>query len=159
MDINEGLDKGIQGLLIFILGNKEFCSDIKNITAVIKIDEIKLTYVNKFNDEIYYEGRSFKVIDIHDILKIQMKKLTNNSRIILFNTFGKIFGFITDKVSEIITIDSIFQEKYLDLIPVSKVRYINGELLFQKRRVFLLDFESLSKELKTLQKFNLGTAN
>ena len=152
--MNQDTLDAIEGLLIFDIGSKVFCADTTNLDAIIKINDAKFNYKNKFKDEVYYEGQSFRIIDINETLKIPMTGFTNNSRIILFETLGKMFGFMVDKIIEIVTTDSIFRKKYLKLIPAINEKFISGELSLQKRNVFLLDLETLSCELKALKKFN-----
>ena len=154
MNINQNTLNEIQGLLIFGISNKEFCTDIKNLKTVIKIAETK--FKDEFKDEVYFDDRLFKIIDIQKMLKIRLEELTTNTRIILFETFGKMFGFFVDRIIEIITTDTIFKQQYLDMIPSSKEDYISGELIIEKRKILMLDFEKISKELAILKKVNLG---
>ncbi len=153
--INQDTLDAIEGLLIFDIGNKVFCADTINLDAIIKLNDVKFNYKNKFKDEVYYEGQSFRIIDINETLKIPVTHFTNNSRIILFETLGKMFGFIVDKIIEIVTTDSIFRKKYLKMKPAINEKYICGELSLQKRNIFLLDLEQLSCELKTIKKYYL----
>ncbi len=152
--MNQDTLDAIEGLLIFDIGNKVFCADTINLDAIIKINDIRFNYKNNFKNEVYYEGQSFRIIDINETLKIPMTGFTNNSRIILFETLGKMFGFMVDKIIEIVTTDSIFRKKYLKLIPTINEKYISGELSLQKRNISLLDLERISSELKTLKKFH-----
>lgn len=154
MNININTLNEVQGLLIFVMNDKEFCTDVKNLKTVIKTNEAK--FKDEFMDEVFFEDRLFKIIDIHRMLKMQLNELTANTRIILFETFGKMFGFFVDKIIEIITTDTIFKQQYLDMIPSSKDNYISGELIIEKRKIMLLDFGKISKELAILKKVNLS---
>lgn len=151
MSINQETLKGIQGLLVFKINDKEYCSDIKNISAVLKLRDAFGGQSNRNNGILYYNDLSFNILDMHKILKINKVEKSTNSRIILFETFCKRFGFLIDKIIEIITTDSIFLENSLDLFPASNKEFISGELIIQDRTIFFMDFEKLSKELKNLE--------
>jgi chemotaxis signal transduction protein len=144
--------EGMEGLLIFNIGGKEFCTNILHLNAIIKINEAKFNEHNHFKDEVFYSGQFFRMIDIKEILNCPSKEFTNDSRIILFESSGKLFGFIADKIIEIVTLDSIFRKKHLRLIPSTELRYICGRLAFMERSIFLLNMEILSNELNSLKK-------
>ncbi len=154
MLVNQNSLEGIEGLLIFNIGGKEFCTDTINLNAIIKVDESKFSNENHSKGELFYEGQFFKIIDIKEILKIPMLEFSSRNRIILFESSDNMFGFIADEIIEIITTDSIFQNKYLKLIPTAESGYICGELLFQKRNISLLNMGRIGKELKTIKKYN-----
>ncbi len=156
MDINQDTLNWIRGLIIFNICGREYCADIKNLSTVFKANDSRFKEGNRSDNEVYYEGQLYKLIDINTVLKMPLSEITDNSRLILFEIFGKMFGFIADQIIEIITTDLIFQEKFLDLIPATNEEYIKGELLFQNRKILFPDYERISKELSTLKKFTFN---
>lgn len=150
MSINQDTLRGIQGLLIFEINDREYCSDIKNISAILKLSEAYNGYSGRNDGKISFNNVTFKLLEIGAVLNNHPPSMSMNSRIILFETFGKQFGFLVDKIIEIITTDSIFLDTSLDLFPDSKEEFISGELIMQARKIFFIDFEKISKELDRL---------
>jgi len=147
MDIYQGPLEGIKGLLIYEIADMEFCSDVKNIVAIIKMEEVE--QLKKYNSlhQILYHQSVFITIDLRKIYGLKPNKLTKNIRIILHEMFGKRFCFLADNVIEILTTDSMFIDTSLDLIPYSDKNFIKNILKYHNRRIYLPDFEKITKEL------------
>ena len=141
---------GISGLLIFKINNQEYCADMKNISAIINLSEFALLSKNNLTNEIEFAGLSFKMIDIHKMLSYNAARIRNCARIILFEFYSKKFGFLADKVSEIITTDRMFMDKSVDIIMNNDKEYIKSILIYENRRILLFDFERISKTLNSL---------
>ncbi len=158
MDINKDSLLGIEGLLIFQINDREYCSDIKYISGVLKIEEANNPGYKSRGGFLDFKDINYKLIDIYKILKTRPCRISPFSKVLLFETFGSHFGFLADRIIEILTIDSIFLENSLDFHPLPEVEFINGELIFQDRKILYLDFEKISKtltDLKTLKLFSV----
>jgi len=147
MDIYQGPLEGIKGLLIYQIANMEFCSDVKNIAAILRMDEVEKLKKHNSLHQILYHQSIFKTIDLHKIYGLKPIKTTKNIRIILLELFGKRFCFMVDNVIEILTTDSMFIDNSLDLIPYSDKSFIKSILKYQNRKIYLPDFEKITKEL------------
>ena len=147
MDIYQGSLEGIKGLLIYKIADKEFCSDVKDIVAILKPDEIvQMKNQNKLH-QILFNQLIFSTIDLHKIYGLKPLKMTENIRIILHEMFGKRFCFLVDSVVEILTTDRIFIDNSLDLIPYSDKSFIRSILKYRESNIYLPDFEKITKEL------------
>ncbi len=156
MIINQDSIIGIHGLLIFELNNQEYCSDMKNISAIINLNETDFLSKKNFMNEIKFDGLIYEIINIHKLLDYNISRLKGCARIILFELYNKKFGFLADRVTEIITMDRMFKDKSIDLIFEIKKKYIKSVLIYQQRKILLIDFEKISKELNNLVKLDIN---
>ncbi|MCL5028177.1 MAG: chemotaxis protein CheW [Bacteroidetes bacterium] len=147
---------GISGLLIFKLSNQEYCADMKNISAIINLNEFALLSKNKFMNEIKFADFTYTIIDIHKMFNYHVTKLKNGARIILFEIYNKKFGFLVDRVTEIITMDRMFMDKSIDIIMDIDKEYVKSVLIYQNRKILLFDFEKISKNLNNLFKLDMS---
>jgi len=154
MNIYEGPIEGVKGLLIYKIDDKEYCSDIQNIAAIIKNDEIKQQTKQSYLSQIEFDHSVFSIIDLHKIYKTKPLKQTDSIRIILHEMFGKNFCFFVDKVMEILSTDRLFMENSIDLLPYSGKSFIKYILKYQKRNIFIPDFENITKRLYKLNDFH-----
>ena len=155
MNINKDSLEGIRGLLILKINNKEYCSDIKNVSVVLKLNDENLNNYNPKESIFYYSNEKFKIIDIKEILGSRTVRIPPRSKIILFETFGSHFGFFADDILEIIIIDSLFVEYSIDFIPYSRDGFIRGQLVMDDREILFFDFEKFSKHLANLKKLSV----
>ena len=154
MNIYEDLIEGIKGVLIYKIGDAEYCTDIQYIAAVKRIDEIKQNAGQNYISQIEYNQSAFSIIDLHNIYKTNPLKQTNNIRIIMQEMFGKNFCFFADRVLEILSTDKIFMEKTMDLLPYSGKNFIKYILKYQNRDILFPDFEKITKSLYKLNEFH-----
>ena len=151
MDINKDSLQGIQGLLVLKINEKEYCSDIKNVSVVLKPDEETLHSYSPKEGILFYRNENFKLLDISGILKTGSMRISRGSKIILFETFGSHFGFIADEILEIITLDSLFIENSIDFVAYTDDGYISGELRMHDRKIYFFNFEKFSRGLAALK--------
>ncbi len=152
MDIIDSTLDSLRGIIIFNIGSKEYCTDIKNVVTIMKPAELKIFKAKNSEDpEAHYNDNQFKLIDIQFLYEYPAIKVDDNTRIILFEAFGKHFGFYVNKVIEIITIDKIFLEKGLDIIPINNIPYVSEILKLQEREILIPHFERFSKDLARLK--------
>lgn len=154
MDINRGLTLGVDGLLVFEINNQEFCSDMRFVTAILSLKEAASNSSKTLKSKVKFNGDNYRLINIYKILNYNAVKQKSDMRIILFDIFQNKFGFMVDKVSEILTTEKIFINKSLDMILSSKIKFIKGYLIFENRKILLLDFERITKELPKLSPIN-----
>ncbi len=140
----------LQGLLIYEINREKFCSDIKEISTILKPSEANMKIKNTFESYVLFDEFEYKLIDIYKMLKLNRPKIMQGSKLILFEAFGKRFGFIVDKIVELITTDKLFVDKSLDLIPHSEKNFIGSILKFQNRTIYMPDFARITKELDEL---------
>ena len=140
----------IKGLLIYEMGDMEFCSDVKDIVAVVKTNEVRQLIKQDSSSSIEYNKMEFKLIDLHKIYGLRPLNASKDVRVIFHEMYGKRFCFKVDLVKEILTTDIIFIEKSLDIIPSKEKNYINSILKYKSRKIYIPGFEQISKELEKL---------
>lgn len=140
----------LHGLLIYEINGEKFCSDIKEISTILKPSEANLKLRSAIESYVLFDEFEYKLINIHKMLKFNSPKVMKCSKLILFEVFGKRFGFIVDKIIELVTTEKLFVEKSLDLIPHSDKNFISSILKFQNRIIYMIDFEKITKELEKL---------
>ncbi len=150
MGIDTQLLEGLRGLVIFDIAEQEFCSDINNVLAIIRINEAKFWNVERFLTDIEFNKVVFRVVDIHGIYGFNPVRITDSTRIMLFELFGKKFCFIVDRVIEMLTTDRIFIEKSLDIVQDTDKGHSRGILKYQKRNIFIPNFEKICKDLNSI---------
>jgi len=147
MGIYQGSFEGIEGLLIYKIADSEYCSDIFNIIGVLRKEDIFLSRNENNFIQAIFNNLSYQIIDLHRTYEINSIKESDEVRILLHEIFGKRFCFFVDHVIEIISTDSIFVEKSLDLIPYSGQKPIKYILKYQNRDIFIPDFEVITKRM------------
>lgn len=155
MELNQSLLLGVEGLLIFEINEQEYCSDMKYVTSILNLNEILSDSKKAPKTEIHVHGGAYRFINIIKILNYEDIKPREEARIILFEMFQRKFGFIVNKVNEILTTEEIFINKSLDLVLGSKKKFIKGYLIFENRKILLIDFESITKDLDNLMSVDI----
>lgn len=64
--------------------------------------------------------------------------------------FDKKFGFIVDKIIELITINNLYVEKFLDLIAHSGKIFVSNFFMIHNKIIYMIDFEKTTKGLDKL---------
>ncbi len=140
--------ENISGLLIFQIGGKEFCVDLQLVTAILKPSEIKTErrekrLTNEFSEQQY------RVIDFASFYSLYVDKLSESSRVLFMEIYGQKVSFYADKVMEIISLDKIFIEESVEMIPEHEIDYISFEMNIQDRKYYFPDFDRIAKQLRT----------
>ncbi len=145
--------KEFEGLVIFEIANFEYCSDIKNVAAILDNNEI--SRLNQHDLKIIeYHKLNFNIVDLHGLYNNTPIKKSVKTRLILCEMFNKRFCFYVDCVKEIISIDKIFFEKSLKIINYSVKNFIKFKLKYQDRVIFIPDFEKISNYINELNNFS-----
>jgi chemotaxis signal transduction protein len=136
------ITESLSGLVVFELDDKEFCADIRNISAILNPKEI-----NKSNSEIAsvskikLNGIQVPLIDLHKYFDVPRKVKSKNMRIILFEVRDKLFGFMVERVKEIFSMSRSFRNK-IHFTPVENT-YVLWKLDIEGRELLIPDFEKI----------------
>lgn len=136
----------IKGLLVFYLGDLEFCADIKDITTTIKVDKLGGNYpVDKMDYlKLLINKSEVQIINLHQLFGITLTKFDQDTRIFLYEKDDNKFGFFADSVSELLTIDRKIT-KYLEFIPPQNSEYILSIIKFEGRLLYLPDYYKIAQ--------------
>ncbi len=143
----------LPGLLIFQIGAREFCMDVKCVQNILNIagNEGKIQKVEKstgVQGKISYSEVEYFIIDTIKYFNIAPEK-SKGKKIILSVLFGKRIGVIVDTIVEFISLDSLFIEKNIDFNVYQEDKYVSWYLDYQDRKILYPNYEKIAKELST----------
>ena len=95
------------GFVIFNLKDKLFCADIDTVFAIVNPADYPKNFKNSYliNSHLEIENFTISVIDLHSLFGLKKNKITSLSRFICIEINGQAFGFLADKVEEVITLE------------------------------------------------------
>jgi chemotaxis signal transduction protein len=136
----------LTGLVVFALGSKEYCTDIKDISAIINPNELKEA-IDLQSDKpfIRINNLQIPILNLHKHYGLKVSGSDEDKRILAIEIDDDIFGFLVDKVKEIFTMSKDFKEK-LEFFPVEKELYLAGVMKYEGRSLYLPDFKKLYKD-------------
>lgn len=137
----------LTGLVVFTLNGKEYCADIKDISAIINPNELKEA-VNLHGSKpfIRINNLQIPIVNLHKYFGLEESGIESNKRILTVEPENNIFGFMVDKVKEIFTMNKEFKNK-IEFIPSDKESYLIGVLNYEGRSLYLPDFNTVYKSI------------
>ena len=144
----------LPGLLVFEVNNFKFCIDHQCIREIMKFIDVDSVSKNRVTSEVISSGAKYTLVNIHGILEFPNVSYGKDSRLILIDKFGKKFGFIVDKVVEVIPTTELFSDSALDfaISPEEKQRF-SGVLKFRNKRIMMLNLEKITREFDKVIEF------
>lgn len=136
-------------MVVFWIGEEEFAFKISNVKEIIRIPSL-----TKVPNLPFYvaglcvlRGQLLPVLDGRKLFGLIDKEQNENCRIIIVETNGKSVGLITDKVSQVVSIDKSTIKEPPSSIKEIDGGVINGMLLLNKgkRVIMLLDATKIIK--------------
>ncbi len=129
----------------FNLGEEEFGIDILNVQSVNRMLDItdipnSPEYVCGLID---LRGEAIPVIDMRARLGLEIKKYSEDTRIILVELQEKILGFIVDSVNKVIPINSNDTEQPPKMVTSFNAEFISSVAKLSDRLIILLDIKKL----------------
>jgi len=131
-------------LVSFHVGEEEFCLDILRVQEIIRVPQ--LTRVpnspEAMDGVMNLRGKIIPVIALRKRFALERLPYDKQSRIVVVETNGSVFGFIVDSVSEVLRIPANTIEPPPQL---GKIRqeYVSGVGKLDDRLLILLDTERL----------------
>jgi purine-binding chemotaxis protein CheW len=136
-------------VIVFKVDEEEFAIRISNIKEIIRVPAVtKIPNTPEYIAGLCrLRGDLLPVIDIRKLFNVHDKEFDESSRIIVADIYGKKVGLISDKVSEVISVNENDIKE-----PPSSIRGIDGGAVSGilmlnngKRVVMLLDVEKIIK--------------
>ena len=145
-ELSSNLDL-FNGLVVFYLNDKIFCANIDNVFAVVNPANYPKNFKNDYliNSHLTIEDFTISVIDLHSLFGLTKNKITPSSRFICIDINGKAFGFLADKVEEVITLNSS-SRKYFELIESKNEKFLYGEVKYRDAVFCLPNFTKIINE-------------
>ncbi len=149
---SSALIENISGLLIFQIGNKEFCTDLKLISAIMRPEEVKTDRVgNRLTHE--FSERKYMTIDFAEFFSLEPDKTLDSCRALFLEIYGQKISFYVDKVLEIISLDKIFIEESVEMELSVGEDYISSILSIQDKSFYFPDYDRIAKEVHSVGVF------
>jgi purine-binding chemotaxis protein CheW len=132
-------------LVSFKIGSEEFGVDILQVQEIIRMVEITRVpqapvYVEGV---INLRGRVIPIIDLRKRLKLELKEVDKNTRIVVVDIRGNIMGMIVDSVSEVLRLPAGTIEPPPDLVSGVDSEYISGVAKLEDRLLMFLDLSKI----------------
>lgn len=144
----------VPGLMIFKINNYEFCIDHQFIKAVINFTDASIVSKSRVTSGIISGKTEYTLVNIHGFLEFPNVEYGLDSRLILIDTFGKKFGFIADKIIELIPSTELFKDNNLEfVIPQDKKQRFSGVLKFKNRRILMLNLSKITQAFDKVIEF------
>lgn len=145
--IDQFISEKLTGLIVFEMEEKEFCADIKDISAILNPQELKTEESDIYSlSSIKLNEIDVPIIDLHKFLGVQFNKDSKDIRVMLVETDERLFGFIVERVKEIFTMNKEFRSK-LNFIP-GEGKFIIGRINYEGRELLLPDFKKIIESNK-----------
>jgi chemotaxis signal transduction protein len=137
----------LTGLVVFLLGGREYCADIREISAIINPNELKERVdLKSENPSLRINNLDIPILNLHKYFDLTVSENEADKRILTVEPENNIFGFYVDKVKEIFTMNRDLKEK-IEFVPFEKEKYLVGVLNFEGRNLYLPDFSTLFKSI------------
>jgi len=132
-------------LVVFMLGEEEFACEINNVAEVLKM--VKVTplpqTIEFVEGVINLRGEVIPVIDLRKRFGLMEAERTSDSRIIIVEVDGRMFGLIVDSVSEVAGLPSNQIQEAPDHIAGGRNHLIMGVGKIDDRMVIILNIEHI----------------
>lgn len=137
----------ITGLVVFCLHDKLFCANINDVFAIVNPADYPKNFKNSYliNSHLEIENLSISVIDLHTLFGLQKSKITETSRFLSMDIAGQAFGFLADKVEEVISLNPESTQKF-KFIKSSGEKYLSGKVKHNDDVFYLPNFKKIINE-------------
>lgn len=135
------------GLVIFYLNDKLFCANIDDVFAIINPAEYPKNFKNSYliNSHLEFESLTISVIDLHTLFGMKKNKITPTSRFICMDITGQAFGFLTDKIEEVLTLHTGIKNDF-ELIEPNGEKFLSGKVKYHDAVFCLPNFQKIINE-------------
>jgi len=135
------------GLIIFCLNDKLFCANIDDVFAIINPADYPKNFKNSYliNSHLEIESLTISVIDLHTLFSMKKNKITSTSRFICMDINGQAFGFLADKIEEVLTLHTGIKSDF-ELIEPKGEKLILGKVRYHNTIFNLPNFQKIINE-------------
>jgi chemotaxis signal transduction protein len=138
------LIESMTGLVIFEMGGREFCADIRHISAIINPAELKQeeNLHAEVDPYISINNLNIPVISIHKYFSLEIKPEKEDQRVLIVEPDDILFCFFVERVKEIFTMNKDFKDK-LTFTPGKENEFLAGILYYENRTLYMPDFNKI----------------
>lgn len=148
MDVSSSRLDSFNGLVIFNLNDKLFCADIDTVFAIVNPADYPKNFKDSYliNSHLEIENFTISVIDLHSLFGLNKNKITSLSRFICIEINEKAFGFLVDKVQEVITVSSSTRNDF-KFVKSKKENFISGNVKYDDMVYTMPNFKKIINDL------------
>jgi len=97
----------IKSITTFTLSDEIFAVDMQKVPIILKAEDYlpKDISLQQIKSKFKYDQIDVQLLNLYKILKLNPKKITNESRILVGENKGITFGFVVEKVNEIMNVN------------------------------------------------------
>jgi purine-binding chemotaxis protein CheW len=154
--IEEQSSKKTIRILVFSLGEENYCVDIGQTKEVIRLPEItNVPNMPEFVDGIInLRGKIISVIDVRHFFGLLEREKAQDTRLIVTDISGAMLGIVVDKVKDTIDIEEEAVQPPLATLRKELTAYTKGQIELDKDILILLDLAKVLKceEIERLRK-------
>lgn len=143
------------GLIIFDLNDKLFCANIDDVFATINPVDYPNNFKNSYliNSHLVIESLTISVIDLHNLFGMKKNKISPMSRFICMDINGQAFGFLADKIEEVLTLHAGIRSDIKFIKPTGE-KFLSGKVKYLGTVFNLPNFQKIINESLVHHKMN-----
>ena len=143
--INNLLDE-IRDIIVFEISNTDYCTFIKDVTAII--NPVTKLQGNNYNSDVtpvLFEGLEIPVFNLSKVMSNRYDSINSHSRIFIIEIGGQKYGFLVNRIKEIISFDKNYSNINLNFIKknTENKNFCSGILDFEGNKYKMLDCKKI----------------
>ncbi|NOG97358.1 MAG: hypothetical protein HND52_05245 [Ignavibacteriae bacterium] len=144
----------IESLLVFLIGNNEFAIDLKYSPLVVKAIKVLKESEDKIEiiEDKFRVGKTFKLIDLGNFLGFGKTKISETSRLLIFESQNFAVGLLVDEVKYVMSLDETSSERMNDL---TDEELIYKTYSMENKKVNIINVEMIPELNNRLQDLEL----
>lgn len=140
--------KNAQGLIIYEISQRKFCTDIAKINNIMKMKFVELpeNFSKGIVSKIIIDDYQFHLFNLSKLLSLHNEPLTEKNRLLLYD-YDKIkFYFLVDQVHHIVIHDTYYRDTEEIIEPQLKSEFLKGTIRFENSEIGILDLAKIGNE-------------
>jgi chemotaxis signal transduction protein len=142
------------GLLIFNFNSHDFCVDIRIVRDIKKCEGVRIAINGEDEAVVYRDDIEYKLISLYKLMNYPEINITDSCRLIFIEVFNNRICFYVERVSEILTTDSLFIDNSLEMNLYHDNKYLTAVLRYKGSEISFINLETISKDIKQLSNVN-----
>ena len=152
----EKVPKKTVRVLVFSLGDENYCVDVREAKEVIKMPDItRVPNVPVFVVGVAnMRGEILSILDLHYFFGVDPKGKTKDLRVIVTDVSGEQVGLMVDQVKDTLEIEEDRIQEPLATLRGKLADYTKGQVPFGENILIFLDLEKIfqCEEIRNLKK-------
>lgn len=148
MDKRERATSAERQLVVFRLASQVYGVDIGSVREILRMQQItRVPHSPEFvQGVINLRGKICPVVDLRMRFDVEVRELTDDSRIVLANVGGTDVGMIVDAVTEVLRINGDRVEPMPEVVGTGDSGFIEGIANLDERLIILVNLEAAFSE-------------